>query len=170
MQYIICSTHIIYMQYIICSTAYIICSTHPLLVVWIIVAHFHLCSLLDRYSILEVWAVDSRCVFAVAADGDGACFSLTFGTVWRSVAWCIIRPCIQCMAGACSYTGRCSRCMVYMDPEDRLLSVTQRALWDWCPWLEKFCGDVAPLWCLVVYSKVYFDVGVIHKQILCRFV
>jgi len=29
-------------------------STHRLLVVWIIVAHFHLCSLLDRYTVLEL--------------------------------------------------------------------------------------------------------------------
>ena len=32
----------------------LIYSTHRLLVVWIIVAHFHLCSLLDRYTILEL--------------------------------------------------------------------------------------------------------------------
>ena len=32
----------------------LIYSTHWLLVVCIIVAHFHLCSLLDRYTILEV--------------------------------------------------------------------------------------------------------------------
>ena len=49
-------------------------------------------------------------MFAVAADGNGACFSLTFGTV----AWCIIRTCIQYAAGACSYTGRC---VVYTDPK-----------------------------------------------------
>ena len=32
-------------------------SMHRLLVVWISVAHFHLCSLLDRYTVLDVWAV-----------------------------------------------------------------------------------------------------------------
>ena len=32
----------------------LIYSTHRLLVVWIIVVHFHLCSLLDRYTALEV--------------------------------------------------------------------------------------------------------------------
>jgi len=32
----------------------LIYSTHWLLVVWIIVVHFHLCSLLDRYTALEV--------------------------------------------------------------------------------------------------------------------
>jgi len=35
----------------------LIYSTHRLLVVWIIVTHFHLCSLLERYTVLEVWAV-----------------------------------------------------------------------------------------------------------------
>jgi len=59
-------------------------STHQVLVVWIIVAHFHLCGLLEtlsHYTVLEVEQFDDRCVFAVAADGDGACFSLTFWTV-----------------------------------------------------------------------------------------
>ena len=43
-------------------------------------------------------------------------------TVWRPLAWCPIRPCIQytagaaTMAGACSYTGQCGRCVVYTDP------------------------------------------------------
>jgi len=35
----------------------LIYSTHRLLAVWIIVAHFHLCSLLDRYTALEVSVV-----------------------------------------------------------------------------------------------------------------
>ena len=35
----------------------LIFSMHRLLLVWITVAHFHLCSLLDRYTVLEVWAV-----------------------------------------------------------------------------------------------------------------
>jgi len=35
----------------------LIYSTHRLLVVWIIVVHFHLCSLLDRYTALEVLTV-----------------------------------------------------------------------------------------------------------------
>jgi len=58
-------------------------------------------------------------MFAVAADGNGACFSLTFWTVWQPLAWRIIRPCIQytagaaSMASACSYTGRC---VVHTDP------------------------------------------------------
>ena len=61
----------------------------------------------------------------MAADGDVVCFSLTFGTVWRPLAWCIIRPCIQytvsaaSMAGAWSYTGLCGRCVVYTDPNFR---------------------------------------------------
>ena len=50
--------------------------------------------------LLEVEQFDGRYVFAVAADGDGVYFSLTFWTVWRSFAWCIIRPCIQYAAGA----------------------------------------------------------------------
>jgi len=35
----------------------LIYSMHRLLVVWILVVHFHLCSLLDRCTALEVWAV-----------------------------------------------------------------------------------------------------------------
>jgi len=41
----------------ILATPTLIYSTHQLLVVWIILAHFHLCSLLDRYIVLEFWAV-----------------------------------------------------------------------------------------------------------------
>jgi len=37
---------------------------------------------------------------ADAADGHGACFSLTFWTVWRPLAWCIIRPCVHYTVGA----------------------------------------------------------------------
>jgi len=50
----------------------------------------------------EFEQVDSWCVCAVAAigDGGGACFSLTFWTVWQPLAWCIIWPCIQYTAGA----------------------------------------------------------------------
>jgi len=78
-------------------------STHQVLVVWIIVAHFHLCSLLGMlscYTVLEQF--DGRCVFAVAVDGDSVCFSLTFWTVWWPLAWCIIWPCIHYTAGAAS--------------------------------------------------------------------
>ena len=57
----------------------LIYSTNRLLVVCIVV-HFHLCSLLDRYTAL-VEQFDGRCVFAVAADGDAACFSLAFWTI-----------------------------------------------------------------------------------------
>ena len=45
---------------VIVATPALIYSTHWVLVVWIIVAHFHLCSLpgtLSRYTVLQVWAV-----------------------------------------------------------------------------------------------------------------
>ena len=48
---------------------------------------------------------DGQCVVAVAADGDSACFSLTFWTVPQPLAWCIIRPCIQYTAGVASLAG-----------------------------------------------------------------
>jgi len=57
--------------------------------------------------LLEVEQFDGQCVFAVAAGGDGVYFSLTFWTVWRSFAWCILRPCIQYKAGAASTAGAC---------------------------------------------------------------
>jgi len=66
---------------------------------------------------MRVWS-GSRC--------DAACFSLTFLTVWGSLAWCIILPCIlEYTASAASrpvwpvhgsYTGWCDRCVVYTDP------------------------------------------------------
>ena len=100
----------------------LIYSMHRLLVVWIIVAHFHLCSLLDRYIVLQLWAV--RRPMRVCC---GSRWCVLFINIWDSLtsfAWCIIRPCIQytagaaIMAGACSYTGRC---VVYMDPFWRVL-------------------------------------------------
>jgi len=83
----------------------LIYSTHQLLVVWIIVVHFHLCSLLDRYTALEVWTVRRPMRVCCGSRRDGACFSLTFWTVWRFLAWSIIRPCIQYTAGAASMVG-----------------------------------------------------------------
>jgi len=64
-------------------------------------------------------------VFAVAVDGDSACFSLTFWTVCQPLAWCIIWPCMQYMASAASMAGawfihwpvhQCGQCAVYTDP------------------------------------------------------
>jgi len=62
----------------------------------------------ERYLVIPCYKFepfDGRCVFAVAAYGVGACFSLTFWTVWRPLAWCIIRPCIQYTAGVASMAG-----------------------------------------------------------------
>jgi len=67
----------------------------------------HLCSLLERCSLYRIRSSSSAIanVFALAANGDGACFWLTFWTVGWPHAWCIIRPCIQYTAGAASMAG-----------------------------------------------------------------
>ena len=90
----------------------LIYSMHRVFIVWIIVAHFHLCSLLgtvSHYTVLEVrrpmhvccgsqWG---RCVLFI-----GACFSLTFWTVWRLLVWCMYNT-------VYGRSGKYDRCMVY---------------------------------------------------------
>ena len=101
----------------------LIYSTHRLLVVWIIVVHFHLCSLLDRYTALEVWAV-RRPMRVCCGSRRGRCMLFT------NMLDSLMAPCLvystamyiqytagaASMAGACSYTGQCGRCVVYTDP------------------------------------------------------
>jgi len=60
----------------------LIYSTHRLLVVWIIVAHFNLCSLLDRYTVLEVWAV-RRPMRVCCGSRWGRC--VLFINIWDSL-------------------------------------------------------------------------------------
>jgi len=84
----------------------LIYSTHRLLVVWIIVAHFHLCSLLDRYTVLEVWAVQQPMHVCC---GSWWVWCVLFINIWDSLmAPCLVyntasrRPCIQYTAGVAS--------------------------------------------------------------------
>ena len=60
----------------------LIYSTHRLLVVWIIVAHFHLYSLLDRYTVLEVSAV-RRPMRVCCGSRWGRC--VLFINIWDSL-------------------------------------------------------------------------------------
>jgi len=64
-------------------------------------------------------------VFAVAADGDGACFSKILDSltapclVYNTAMYTVYSRCRQYGRCICSYTGRCDRCgrcVVYMDP------------------------------------------------------
>ena len=87
----------------------LIYSTHRLSVVWITVAHFHFCSLLDRYTVLEVWAV--RQLMRVCC-----------GSRW---GWCVLfinildsltAPCLVYNTAMYTVYGRCGqygRCMVH---------------------------------------------------------
>ena len=61
--------------------AHIIYSTHPVLLVWIIVAIFTFVVYWVVVLSYKIEQFDGQCVFAVAADGDDACFSSTFWTV-----------------------------------------------------------------------------------------
>jgi len=76
-------------------------STHRLLVVWIIVAHFHLCSLLDCYTVLEVWAV-RRPMHVCCGSRWGRC--VLFINIWGPGVKCRsadlrILKCVKC--GCC---------------------------------------------------------------------
>ena len=79
--------------------------------------HFHLCSLVGRYTVLEVWAV-RRTVRVCCGSRWGRCVlfinildSLTAPClVYNTAMYTVYGRCI------CSYTGWCSRCVVYTDP------------------------------------------------------
>jgi len=84
----------------------LIYSTHQMLVVWIIVAHFHLCSLLDRYSVLEVWSV-RRLMHVCCGSRWGQCVLLI--NIWDSLtAPCLVHNTALCTVyGQCGQYGRC---------------------------------------------------------------
>jgi len=90
----------------------LIYSMHWLLVVWIIVAHFHLCSLLDHYTVLEDWAV-RRPMHVCCGSQWGQC--VLFINVWDSLtAPCLVyNMAMYTVYGQC---GQCGRCMVCTDP------------------------------------------------------
>jgi len=90
----------------------LISSIHRLLVLWIIAAHFHLCSLLDRHTILEVEQFNGRCVFAVAAKW-GRC--VLFINIWDSLTACclVYNTAMYTVYGRC---GQYGQCVVYTDP------------------------------------------------------
>jgi len=92
----------------ILAASALIYSMHRLLVVWIVVAHFHLCSLLGtlcRYTALNFWAV-WRPMRGCCGSRWGQC--VLFTNILDSsqpIDWCIIRPCIQYTAGVASLAG-----------------------------------------------------------------
>jgi len=96
----------------------LIYSMHRLLVVWIIVTHFHLCSLLDRCTVLEVWVV-WRPMRVYCGSWWGRC--VLFINIWESLMapWLVYKiHFILCyvMYNMAMYTvyGRCGqygRCM-----------------------------------------------------------
>jgi len=96
----------------------LIYSMHRMLVVWIIVAHFHLCSLLGTlsgYTMLEVWAVAQPMRVCCGSRWGRCMLFINILESWWPVTWCIIWPRIQYTAGAASmavhgsYTGQCGR-------------------------------------------------------------
>jgi len=94
-------------------------STHQLLVVWIIVAHFRLCSLLRPLSHYTAVRRPMR-----VCCGSRWRWCMLFVNILDSLTalpWCIIRPYsirpvqpVWPVHGAC--TGRCGRCLVYTNP------------------------------------------------------
>jgi len=84
----------------------LIYSTHQLLVVWIIVADFHFCSLLDRYTVLEVWAV-RRPVRVCCGSRWGWC--MLFINFWDSLtAPCLVyNMAMYTVYGPCGQYSRC---------------------------------------------------------------
>jgi len=77
-------------------------SKHMVLVIWIIVAHFHLCSLLgtlSRYTVLEVWAVRRPMRVCCGIRLERYVLFANILDSLTALAWCIIWPCIQYTAG-----------------------------------------------------------------------
>jgi len=73
---------------------------------WIIVAHFHLCSLLDRYTVLEVWAV-RRPMHVCCGSQWGRC--VLFINIWDSLtAPCLVyNMAMYTVYSRCGHYGRC---------------------------------------------------------------
>jgi len=84
----------------------LIYSTHRLLVVWIIATHFHFCSLLDRYTILEVWAV-RRPMRVCCGSRWGRCVLSI--NIWDSLtAPCLVyNTAMYAVYGRCGQYGQC---------------------------------------------------------------
>ena len=91
----------------ILAASTLIYSTHRVFVVWIIVAHFHLCSLLGTVSRCTVLKVQ-RSMRVCCGSLWGRCVVLII--ILDSFAWCIIQPCIQYTA---SVAGKYGQCMVH---------------------------------------------------------
>jgi len=84
----------------------LIYSTHRLLVVWIIVVHFHLCSLLDRYTALEVWAV-RRPMRVCCGSRRGRCMLFTNILDSLTVPCFVYNTAMYTVYGRCGQHGRC---------------------------------------------------------------
>jgi len=85
----------------------LIYSMHRLLVVGIIVAHFHLYSLRDRYTILEVWAV-RRPMRVCCGSRRGRC------VLFINILGSLTAPCLVYNTAMYTVCGRCvqsDRCM-----------------------------------------------------------
>jgi len=81
----------------------LIYSMHRLLVIWIIVVHFHLCSLLNSYTALEVWAV-WRSMRVCYGSRQGRC--LLFTNILHSLtAHCLVYN--TAMYTVCGQYGWC---------------------------------------------------------------
>ena len=84
----------------------LIYSTHRLLVVWIIVVHFHLCSLLDRYTALEVWTV-RRPMRVCCGSRRGRCVLFTNILDSLTVPCLVYNTAMYTVYGRCGQYGRC---------------------------------------------------------------
>jgi len=84
----------------------LIYSTHRLLVVWIIVAISHLCSLVGRYTVLDVWAI-RRPMRVCCGSRWGRC--VLFVNIWDSLtAPCLVSTmAMYTVYGRCGQYGRC---------------------------------------------------------------
>ena len=80
----------------------LIYSTHRLLVVWIIVVHFHLYSLLCRYTALEVWAV-WRPMRVCCGSRQGRCVLFT------NILDSLTAPCLVYNTAMYTVYGRCGQ-------------------------------------------------------------
>jgi len=84
----------------------LIYSTHQLLVVWIILVHFHLCSLLCRYTTLEVWAVWLP-MRVCCGSRRGRCVLFTDILDSLTSPCLVYNTAMYTVCGRCSQYGRC---------------------------------------------------------------
>jgi len=90
----------------ILATLALIYSTHRLLVVWPIVVHFHLCSLLDSYTALEVWTV-RRPMRVCCGCRRGRCVLFTNILDSLTVPCLVYNTAMYTVYGRCGQYGRC---------------------------------------------------------------